>query len=61
MALTNAPIKMANTLYGRFSATQKKDAKQAFQHMDAAEREAFLQRLTEINAAQSLRSNLTPV
>ncbi len=53
VALTNAPIEMANTLYGRFLATQKRDAKRAFQHMSPAEREAFLRRLTEINAADA--------
>ncbi len=66
VALKNAPIKMADTLYGRFLATQKRDAKRAFQHMSPAEKEAFLQRLTEINAdnaedRQSPPSNLTPV
>ena len=61
MALMNAPIDMSDTLYGRFLATQKRDVEQAYQHIDAAEREAFLQRLTEINATQSPPSNLTPV
>ncbi len=56
----------ANTSYGRFLATQKRDAERAYQRMDAEEREAFLQRLTEINAddaedGQSLPSNPTPV
>jgi hypothetical protein len=50
MALRNTPIKMADTSYGRFLAMQKKDAKRAYQHMDAEEREEFLRRLTEINA-----------
>jgi hypothetical protein len=40
---------MANTSYGRFLATQKRDAERAYRHMDAEEREAFLQKLTEIN------------
>jgi hypothetical protein len=66
VALKNAHIKMANTLYGRFQAAQKRDAERAFQHMDAAEREAFLQRLMEIGAAdaedgQSPPPNPTPV
>jgi hypothetical protein len=66
VALTNVPIEMADTSYGRFLATQKRDAKRAFQHMSPAEREAFLQRLTEINAAdakdgQSPPTNPTPV
>ncbi len=66
MALTNAPIEMADTLYGRFLATQKRDTKRAFQHMSPAEKEAFLQRLTEIDAAdakdgQSPPTNPTPV
>jgi hypothetical protein len=66
MALTNAPIKMANTSYGRFLATQKRNSKRAFPHMDAAERESFMRRLMEIDAAntkdgQSLPSCLTPV
>jgi hypothetical protein len=66
VALTNAPIEMADTLYGRFLATQKKDAERAFQHMSPAEREAFLPRLTEIDAAnakdgQSPPTNPTPV
>ncbi len=66
MALTNAPIEMANTLYGQFLATRKRDAKRAFQHMSPAEREAFLRRLTEIDAAdakegQSPPTNPTPV
>jgi hypothetical protein len=53
VALMNAPIEMADTSYGRFLATQKRDAKRAYQHMDAAEREAFLRRQTEINAADA--------
>jgi hypothetical protein len=66
MALRNAPIEMADTLYGRFLATQKRDAERAYQRMDAGEREAFLWRLTEINAddakdGRSLPSNPTPV
>ena len=66
VALKNAPIEMADTSYGRFLATQKRDAERAFQHMDAAEREAFLRRLTEIDAAdaedgQSPPPNPTPV
>jgi hypothetical protein len=32
VALKNAPIEMADTLYGRFLATQKRDAERAFQH-----------------------------
>ena len=64
MALRNAPIEMADTLYGWFLTTQKRDAKQAFQHMDAAKREAFLRRLREIDTAdvkdgQSQPSNPT--
>ena len=45
----NVPIEMADTLYGRFLATQKRDAERAYQHMDAEEREAFLRKLTEID------------
>ena len=66
VALTNAPIKMANTSHGRFLATLKSVAERAFQHLDAAEREAFLRRLMEIDAAnaedgQSLHFYLTHV
>jgi hypothetical protein len=66
VALRNAPIEMADTLYGWFLATHKRDTERAYQCMDAEEREAFLQRLTEINAddakdGQSLPSNPTPV
>ncbi len=66
VALTNAPLEMAHTSYGWFLATQKRDAKRVFQHMSPAEREAFLWRLTEINAAdakdgQSPPTNPTPV
>jgi hypothetical protein len=66
LALTNTPIEMADTSYGRFLVMQKRDAKRAFQHMSPAEREAFLQRLTEIDAAdaedgQSPPTNPTPV
>jgi hypothetical protein len=66
VALKNVPIKMADTLYWRFLVTQKRDTERAFQHMDAAEREAFLRRLMEINAAdakdgQSPPPNPTPV
>ncbi len=66
VALTNAPIEMADTLYGRFLATRKRDTKRAFQHMSPAEREAFLRRLMVINAAnaedgQSPPTNPTPV
>jgi hypothetical protein len=35
VALRNVPIKMANTSYGQFLATQKRDAKRAYQRMDA--------------------------
>jgi hypothetical protein len=57
---------MADTSYGRFLAMQKRDAKKAFQHMSPDEREAFLRRLTEIDAAdtkdgQSPPTNPTPV
>ncbi len=66
VALPNTPIEMADTLYGRFLATQKRDAKRGFQHISPAEREAFLRRLMEINAAnaddgQSLPTNPTSV
>ncbi len=66
VALRNAPIEMADTLYGWFLAIQKRDAKRAYQHMDAEEREAFLRKLTEIDAdnakdGQSPPSNPTPV
>jgi hypothetical protein len=66
VALKNAHIEMADTSYGRFLAAQKRDAERAFQQMDAAEREAFLRRLTEIDAAdaedgQSPPPNPTPV
>jgi hypothetical protein len=64
-ALTNMPIEIADTSYGRFLATQKRDAERAFQHMSPAEREAFLRRLMEIDAAdakdgQSPPTNPTP-
>ncbi len=42
VALRNAPIDMADTLYGRFLATQMRDAERAYQHVDAEDREAFL-------------------
>ncbi len=66
MALTSVPIEMADTSYGRFLATQKRDAERAFQHMSPAERKAFLQRLMEIDAAdtkdgQSPPTKPTPV
>ncbi len=66
VALKNAHIDMANTLYGRFLAAQKRDTERAFQHIDATERETFLQRLTEINVAdtkdgQSPPPNPTPI
>ncbi len=66
VALTNVPIEMTNTSYGRFLAMQKRDAERAFQHMSPAEREAFLWRLAEINTAdakdgQSPPTNPTPV
>jgi hypothetical protein len=66
VALRNATIEMAETSYGRFLATQKRDAERAYQRMDAEEREAFLRRLMEIDAddaksGQSPPSNPTPV
>ena len=66
VALRNVPIEMADTSYGRVLATQKRGTKRAYQHMDAEEREAFLRRLTEIDAddakdGQSTTSNPTPV
>ena len=66
MALRNVPIEMADTSYGWFLAKQKRDAKRAYQHMDAEEREAFLPKLTEIDTddakdGQSPPSNPTPV
>jgi hypothetical protein len=66
VALTNVPIEMADTSHGQFLATQKRDAERVFQHMSPAEREVFLRRLTEIDAAnakdwQSPPTNPTPV
>ena len=66
VALRNAPIEMADTSYGRFLETQKRDAEREDHHMDAEVREAFLRKLTEIDAedskdGQSPPSNLTPV
>jgi len=66
VALRNAPIEMADTSYGRFLATQKRDAERAYQHMDADEREAFLRKLSEIDAdeaenGQSTPTNPTPI
>jgi hypothetical protein len=66
VALRNMPLEMADTLYGQFLATQKRDAKRAYQCMDAEGREAFLRRLTEIDAdnaedGQSPPSKPTPV
>ena len=66
VALRNAPIEMADTSYGRFLATQKRDTERAYQHMDAEEREVFLRKLTEIDTddaedRQSPPSNPTPV
>jgi hypothetical protein len=66
VALRNALIEMADTSYGRFLATQRRDAERAYQRMDAEERVAFLRRLTEIDAddaegGQSPPSNPTPV
>jgi len=66
VALRNAPIEMADTSHGQFLATQKRDAERAYQHMDAKEREAFLRKLTEIDAddaedGQSPPSNPIPV
>ena len=66
MALRNAPIEMADTLYGWVLVTQKRDTERAYQHMDAEEREAFLRKLTEIDAddakdGQSPPSNPTPI
>jgi hypothetical protein len=60
VALKNVHIKMADTSYGRFLAAQKRDAERAFQHMDAAEREAFLRRLTEIDAADAKDGHSPP-
>ncbi len=66
MALRNSPIEMADTSYGQFLAMQKRDAERAYQRMDVEKREAFLRRLTEINAddakdGQSPPPNPTPV
>ena len=60
VALRNAPIEMADTLYGRFLAMQKRDAERAYQHMDAEEREAFLRKLTEIDAADGEDGQFSP-
>ncbi len=60
VALKNAPIKLVDTSYGRFLATQKRDTERVFQHMDAAEREAFLWRLTEINTADTKDGQFPP-
>ena len=60
VALRNAPIEMAHTLYGRFLATQKRDAERAYQHMDAKEREAFLRKLSEIDADDAENGRSTP-
>jgi hypothetical protein len=66
VALKNVHIEMADNSYGWFLAAQKRDAERAFQHMDATDREAFMRRLTEIDAAdtedgQSPPPNPTPV
>ena len=62
----NVPIKMSNTLYGQFLATQKRGAEKVYQKMSPAERDTFLQRLTEIEAPeakeeQSQTPNPTPI
>ncbi len=36
--LRNAPIKMANTSYGRFLVQQKRDVERAYQKMSAKEK-----------------------
>ena len=41
VVLRNAPIEMADTLYGWVLVTQKRDTKRAYQHMDAEERTHF--------------------
>jgi hypothetical protein len=50
----------------RFLAKQKRDVEQVFQHMDAAKREVFMCRLTEVDSedikdGQSQPTNPTPV
>ena len=60
VALRNAPIEMADTMNGRFLATQKRDAERAYRHMDAEKRETFLLRLMEIDTDDAKDEQSTP-
>ncbi len=65
-ALYNAPIKMADTLYGHFFAQQKRDAERAYQKMSTKEKVDFKCKTAEIDKAgkddwQSPPPSLTPV
>ncbi len=61
VALTNAPIEMADPSYGRFLVMQKRDAERVFQHISPAEREAFLWKLMEIDAADAKDGQSPPL
>ena len=62
----NAPIKMADTSYGRFLVQQKRDAERAYQKMSDEKKVDFKRKMAEIDVAgandmQSATSSLTLV
>ncbi len=62
----NVPIKMADTLYGRFLVQQMRDAERACQKMSAEAKVDFARKMVEIDKVgaedgQSPPPSLTPV
>ncbi len=65
-ALTNAPIGLSNTAYGRFEEQKKRNLKGAYTKMSAEEKETLKGRMAEINMAaigneENTPPSLTPV
>jgi hypothetical protein len=64
--LNNAPIKMANTAYGKFEAKKKKSIERTYKKMTGKEKNDLMQKLAELdtedaNDDESVPPSPTPV
>jgi hypothetical protein len=59
--LKNAPIKMVNTVYGRFEAKKKKDIKRAYKKMTAKKKNDLMQKLAELDAEDANDNESAPL
>ncbi len=55
--LRNAPIKMADTLYGCFLVQQQRDVEQVYQKMSAKEKVGFKQKMVKIDEGVQTTGN----